>query len=68
MLKLDLTQNVELKAKFAQVLDALIEAIVSVEDFFIYRHITVSEAFLFGFSLARAVWFLLFGAYNANYD
>lgn len=67
-LKLNLTQNIEIKAKFAQLLDAIIEAIVSAQDFFLYRHITVTEAFLFLFSSGRALWFLAFGVQNANYD
>lgn len=68
MLNIHLSQNIELKAKLEALVDALIDLIVRFNDYSILRHITLAEATLFLLAALRAIWFILFGVENANYD
>jgi len=61
-------QNLGIKARLEKILDAIIEAIVNIDDFVLIKHISLSEIALFVIAFGRALWFVAFGVKNANYD
>lgn len=50
------------------VLNAVVELIITIEDYAVIKHITLSEGAMFAFYLFRALWFVAFGVENANYS
>lgn len=67
-MRLELHQSLSIKERLENLIDVLIETIIAVGDFLVYKHITVAECFLFVFSVFRAVWFVFVGVENANYS
>lgn len=67
-MRLELRQQITLKERLENLLDVLIEKIIDVGDYFVFKHITWTETGLFLFSLFRAVWFIAIGVENANYS
>lgn len=67
-MKLELRQQLTLRERCEQLLDIIVEKIIDIGDFFIFRHITWTEAALFLYSIFRAGWFVIFGVENANYS
>lgn len=67
-MKLQLIPEISLRQRLETLLDVLIEKIIDVGDFFVYKHITWTEFFLYLYSILRASWFVAFGVENANYS
>ena len=67
-MKIELSQQTGIKMKLEYLLDVLIERIVELSDFLMYKHITLSEIVLFALALFRALWYVAFGVENANYS
>jgi hypothetical protein len=52
-----------------RILDEIIERIVAISDYFIFKkHISLSEGALFAFAAFRTIWFLIFGVNQASFD
>lgn len=67
-MKMELQQSVGLKAKAEYILDLLIEILLALKDFTVFHKITFGEVILFGLTSFRAVWYVIFGVTNNNFD
>jgi hypothetical protein len=59
--------KLQMQSRFESLMEVLIETIIQIGDYLLYKHITLSEAFVFGFGMARAIWYLFFGV-TSQYD
>lgn len=67
-MKLELNQSLSIKNRFEQICDALIDAIVSVQDYLLFKHVTFFEGFIYLFAAFRAVWFTAFGVESTSFN
>ncbi len=67
-MRMQLLPDLGIRQRIGHFLDLLIDALAELKDYFLFKHITLSEGFFFALAFLRAVWFTVFGSENANYD
>lgn len=67
-MKPEIQLKFSIRQRFEFLLDTIIEKIIDIGDFFVFKHITWSEAILFLYSMFRAFWFIAIGVENKNYS
>ena len=67
-MKLELLPELGLRAKAEHALDAFIDLLAGIKEYFFYKHVTLFEAFLFGLAATRALWFVAFGANSQIFE